>query len=424
MESKRPPPAPPRLMTIPPPKGNTKVYLILLGLFLCAIFGYDHWYQYRSLARRPFPIDPNSSATPLRPGVKHVNQKTRGNLAGMIKARRIKKSVMRKGSSAMRADQYGFNNPPDLFPQSCQVTATGDSFLFLGEDFYKTFPMRLAKDLGEPVYNASSPGVGPVSPILRYVSTDAFKKNKPKVLVWGFTETAIFFPSHFKAFKRRPLKWKAPNLDRRIKRFFHVWLRASALKRRAVPLIADVEDAFGTYKSKQVVISKIPKVGPVLFYKKSMQIQSTPRTMENLEATADLMANFDQWCRDRGITLITFIIPEKAEMMEEWVPQKWIKRLKKAGAYDLIPTMNRLLKERGMEIVDISPALRASFLRAREAAEPEKEVPFIMDDTHWSPAGMDASARVLTHAIRRILNPPGGDGIVLPSPSKTSSEPQ
>ncbi len=303
-------------------------------------------------------------------------------------------------------DEFGYRNIPPTATNTYGVVVTGSSFMNSGSPMTNMIASRLSQALGMPVYNAAFPGRGPFIGLVRFLQDERFVRNPPRVLVWGVVEREIgghafggllyqvellvkrtIEPTtHASGFLWRnlhpgSLKTALPNssaiaqLSRRAWTFTHYYV-------------------FGRINPEITVADPSWKGPPFLFYSAAIESlgwtpeqRMVPSVVEDIVIVSDYM-------RNRGITLVVLLIPDKEQVYREYLPA--------TAASETSPTLPSCLLalEEGLRGRDVPVVNMLPVFRQRASAG---ELLYWRDDTHWNDAAIGLAARRCADEVAGLL---------------------
>ena len=287
-------------------------------------------------------------------------------------------------------DGDGFRNPPGL--SGARVVLIGDSFiegLQVADD--ELVSTRLAEMLNVPVANLGRTGYGPqqeLEVLRRHVL-----RYQPQTLVWAFYEgNDLQDVRSYEAQRQRVVKSRSDSPSRlRYGRSFSrnaaLWLLRSWNAEPAIPARLRA-GAFHDSTGAEVNIYFSCGVHEGAADGALGRVES-----DELKRFQAILGQAHALCRERGIDLIVAFVPSKFRVLHDLCrfgadspcPDWPIDELPKAvenAARDASPEIGFL---------DLTPVLRS---RAEAG-----ELPYLADDTHWSPEGHRTATAVLAEFI-------------------------
>jgi hypothetical protein len=263
---------------------------------------------------------------------------------------------------------------------------------------------QLSRLLGVPACDATHMAAGPSRGAFDLLGSEAFRREPPRALVWGFVERSIRgegFPTwppqpprSATARERLTSLWqtvrRGPDSIRRhltrwsLLRRWSIAIRAEAAWRLAGQLITD-----------KVLIGQRPD-GLMLFYRDG--VRSLERTAEQrgLDQVAEGIQSVNAECRRRGIHLVVLLVPDKGHVYRRWLKPADRPKLPEPSALDDLAVR---LAAKGVHAVNLLPV----FLSRSGDGQPLLYYP---DDTHWNEDGIRlAMAAVAASLADRGIRP-------------------
>jgi hypothetical protein len=280
-----------------------------------------------------------------------------------------------------------------------------------GAPMTNMFGARLSRKSGLPVYNYVEAGRGPIWAMQAFFETERFRGKYPEVLVWGLVEREIHsrmlagsliydlwvkehpeeqerhigkvsvrLPSVLNHFKPRSLKRVLPNtsaiaqVSRRVWNLFRFY-------------------AFGLLNPQVIPAATSVNGQPVLFYGESLNAMrwgNASRDIDKVVWAIDYLADF---CDRKGIALVVVLIPDKAQVYRDRLPQTV------TAGREPVPESCLWALEAGLASNAVSVVnLLGPF---RQKAE-EDELLYWADDTHWNTQGIALAAELTWERIREL----------------------
>ncbi len=307
-----------------------------------------------------------------------------------------------RGRIEVVTDRRGYRNEPRLADTYCPVVVTGDSYMDQGLTNADMPAGQLRRLLGVPVYDQSHMAAGPCEGVHRVLSDAKFRRQPPKVIVWGFIERNLFGhrfvpwpPPSDESQEPEALSERLGALRRAangVPRQVETWLtRWSLLKRWAIALRAEAAwRLFGELLTDKVIVGQGP--GDVMLFLRG-SVRRLERTPEQRKVglIAEAIASIHAECRRRGIHLVVLLIPDKGHVYRRFLP---------SGERPAIPEPNVLtalearLEPRGVHAVNLLPL----FLSRNGPDEPLLYYP---DDTHWSEHGIHVAMEAVAAELHQ-----------------------
>lgn len=297
-------------------------------------------------------------------------------------------------------DADGFRNPPSL--SKARVVLVGDSFiegLQVADD--ELVSARLSELLGAPVANLGRTGYGPQQE-LEVVRRHGLK-HRPKTLVWAFYEGNDL--QDIRAYESevqrvRKARDDSPSRLRHGRSFTRnaaLWLIRTWNADPAVPARLRT-GIFNDPTGAEVDVYFSCGVHEGAAEGALGRLES-----DEMEVLRDILAEAGELCRERGVDLIVAFVPSKFRVLRDFCrfdadspcPSWPIDELPKAvedAARSASP---------GIGFLDLTAAMRS---RAEAGG-----LPYLVDDTHWSPEGHHAAAVALAEYINQRDGDASGD---------------
>lgn len=319
-------------------------------------------------------------------------------------------------------DGDGFRNPPGL--AKARAVLVGDSFIEgLQVTDRELVSSRLAELLGAPVANLGRTGYGPQQE-LEVVRRFALK-YKPQTLVWAFYEgNDLQDVQTYEDQRQRVLKSRSDSAYRR--RSARSFARNAALwllrTWNAEPMIPARSRAGTFHDSKGAEVD--------VYFSCGVHEGDDDEAFGRLESDElmrfqEILSQAHEICRRREIDLIVAFVPSKFRVLRDFCRFEADSPCPDWPVDELPEAVERLARDVSPEIgfLDLTPAMRT---RAEAGA-----LPYLIDDTHWSPEGHQTAAAALTEfiggrgtsangsrdPIRAKLGGASGSGGRLPAPS-------
>jgi hypothetical protein len=329
---------------------------------------------------------------PFRPNQRYENARAYGDLANMGNLRELREYH----AEVVVTDAAGYRNPSGLGERGeARVVVTGTSFTAgteVGED--ENLAARLTARLGVPVYNAAlaDPDLTTLRGIARRVGA------MPGVLVFEYLEGREA-PTPAVGGAPRPLRCPlgVGDASSPICRAFNHWYeraRVSPVRvaaRRALRLVQD--DRLFPNPDRNAVLRARLRGGPEMLF------QGTDAAWRPAPTTIAAAERYFTWLERRlrrdGVRLLVVLAPRKYTVYGPLVDGG-------IGDVDtgarLLTRIAQRLTDRGVPVVDLTPALRAA---ARDSLAAGRYV-YFLDDTHWNARGIAVAADTVAAAVARL----------------------
>lgn len=305
-----------------------------------------------------------------------VTMPTCGDLSYNIRHRQVWRLT------TFTTDPVGLRNPPWTSPP--RVVVVGDSYVAGANlDDAETISARLARELGEPVYNAGSPF--PVRELGRLPADPRFRGAPPRAVV-------IMLASHNLVAPEAPdhPTWTLPedpllrSAEEVVGRTLERVTRDSRLAGWAGRQVGRVRGLVGVHPYREVRWGDVP----ALCLSPREQRYLDHRAAEHAERLA---AGLRSW-RDRlaasGTTLIFAPVPSSAVVYPELFSPRDL-----GEGEPLVAACVAATRRAGIMTVDLLPAFRAN------------RTPYLFEvgDSHWSPRAVEVAAAAIAAELGPLL---------------------
>lgn len=378
--------------------------LLWAGMLCADWFFRFTWYRWQvTLISRPAAVFEGPEAPMLR---REVPEIVGGDLTSLLGLPGVAKRFARpRPPTTLITDEFGFRNEPPTRGKIYPVVVAGDSYMVEGASLDDLFASRLAKAVGQPVYNYAYPGRGPLFSVERLLRDERFSTHPPRVLVWGLVEREIGGDMIASMASRLAERDRAAAAHPAEVRFNGSALSSKALKTSlpSTSVIAQASkklwnrvryDVFGAI-TPEVAIATEPIDGqPMLFYTWAVNAMRWTDSERKPAMVIDSIRYLSTYCRDRGITLVVVLIPDKEQVYRERLPAS----LGTASGPFPDSALNGIekgLKDGGVRVVNLLAPFRA--------AAQKGELLYWPDDTHWNSRGMDLAATQVGESIRDVF---------------------
>jgi len=348
--------------------------------------------DYRGVFHTPTPpwLRPGNAADPDLLFVREPNRRLRlafqgADLHGLSGA-----TPTRIHQCDTTLDADGFRNPPGL--TEARVVLVGDSFiegLQVADD--ELVSARLAELLGAPVANLGRTGYGPQQEL------EVLRRHglnyRPKTLVWAFYEgNDLQDLRSYESERQRVLKSRFDSAYRL--RYGRSFARNAGLWllrwRNAEPVIPARLRAgiFSDSTDAEINIYFSCGVHEGAAAEALGRVESDE--METLRA---ILAQAHELCQERGVDLIVAFVPSKFRGLRDFCRFDADSPCPEWPIDELPSAVENAARGASPEIgfLDLTAAMRS---RAQAG-----ELPYLVDDTHWSPEGHRTAAVTLAEFI-------------------------
>jgi hypothetical protein len=302
-------------------------------------------------------------------------------------------------------DEFGFRNQPPVRERTYPIVAAGDSYMVAGVSQDDMFGQWLERIGGQAVYNYAYPGRGPLFGVERFLRDERFRKDPPRVLVWGLVEREIggvMFagmasrlaaldqgPSNvatsgrinWNAFTPEALKTSLPSTSVIAQASKKIWNRVRYL-------------VFGAITPEVAMSTASVEGRPLLFYTWSVKAMRWTPEERKPEMMVDVIRTLSNYYRERGVKLVVMLIPDKEQVYRELLPPS----LGEAGGPIPDSTLNDI--EKGLKNRDVCVV---NLLEPFRAAAQKGSLLYWPDDTHWNSKGMELAAQRVWNAIEDVF---------------------
>ncbi len=382
---------------------------LIVGCVWLVLFAGDwwmrfHWFRWQSTwtVRR----SADSAGELIRPVVGVTNAARRGDdLTYLLGVSSVASQYEEpRPAAVIWLDEYGYKNVPPTIGRRYPIVVSGDSFMEDGMTMEDTFPARLAQVSGLPVYNHALQGWGLFLSVARFLESDRFHRDPPRVLVWGVTEREVS-GSYFEG-----LNYQLYTLEHG---------RGSAAAAPALGLTPFTPGALGKALPNTSALAQLsarywtqiryrffgrlnPYVIPIeqeiggrrmLFYYPTIDAMSWGPAVRDVERVAGVVEYLNRTLAARGIALLVVLIPDKEQVYREYIPARFNPPERPLPDSCLIG-LEQALAVRGIRVVNLLPVFRERALFG--------ELLYWADDTHWNPDGIGVAARAVWGAISDV----------------------
>lgn len=300
-------------------------------------------------------------------------------------------------------DPAGYCNEPLPAGKRYSVVMMGDSFMLsLGT---QNVAQVLASIGDISVYNHGMYGAGPFLEIRKFLSADRSDLN-PQVVVWNLSARELGAP----LFSRQPVetwfsqpKTGIPGQATASSRVdWGAW--APSVLRDAWPntSAAAYYSRIAWSQIKLLVFREWPGdvrgaddpvFGPMLFYGENLRLLPYYTPEQDAPAVAQTVKRVAAGFRERGVSLVVLLVPEKEQIYIRALPEE--ERQALAQGPELLAAIEGGLKAAGVSVVNLMPVFQEATARGEQL--------YWRDDTHWNDAGIRLAAEELWRVVEPLL---------------------
>ena len=300
-------------------------------------------------------------------------------------------------------DPSGYCNEPLPAGKRYDVAMVGDSFMLsLGT---QNVAQVLASIGGIPVYNHGMYGAGPFLEIRKFLGANR-PDLKPRIMVWNLSARELGAP----LFSRQPveawfgrsesglsetqagaprIRWDAwapselgkawPNTSAAAYYARIAWSQFKLIVFRGWPRdVRGVED---------------PVFGPMLFYGENLRLLPLYGPERDAPAVVQTVKRVAAGFRERGVTLVVLLVPEKEQIYTRALPEEDRQAL--ARGPELLAAIESGLRNADVPVVNLMPVFQEATTRGEQL--------YWRDDTHWNDAGIRLAAEELWRTVEPLL---------------------
>ncbi len=365
----------------------------------CTLF---HWHR-TWLPPKPTATAPDTSV-PTAPILRHVPAKRGAGLTAMIPIPWIRKAYEEyhpPRDEWMNPD--GYPNAPLAEGETWQAAVVGDSFMLsLGQ---KPFAEVLGEIGGIRVLTHARGAAGPFLELKKYVS-DPPLSSPPPILIWNLTarelgaELFLRQPVDFWFDSPRPVAVGSESCLSSV----HWELLSPEALSSSLPqtsLSAYVARKFWTAVRMllfrtwphDVLGAAPPQCAPILFYRENLRVLPL-LTPDQAPAIASVVTHVADRLRERDITLVVLLVPEKEQILLDALPEDL--QLAIRPSLTLIDDLASLLRSANIPTANPLPAFRS--------ATASGTLLYWRDDTHWNDAGIHLAAETTWQETSPLLS--------------------
>ena len=288
----------------------------------------------------------------------------------------------------LETDAQGFRTVRSRPPFTAVLC--GDSF-----SDNNSFADSLARATGLAVGNQAIKGRGTLA-MARFLEDWPPTYRHTRLVIWECAQRDVVADYTTLATRRRLLRQTAPNhwLWRESLLWpgnLDLYLNGSSLVKTLLAE-AKTEGKWAILKKRgEYIITgrrDLPQgVAPMLYLSTDEGIRPKPSRRTSIDSIADCIAAVNRDLQNRGQQLIFTIAPEKSIIYPERLPVGLVTRT------NYVPELNQALRQRGVYVVNIAPALRQAALAA------PRKLYYYTTDTHWTPRGMAVAAQAIADSL-------------------------
>jgi hypothetical protein len=375
-----------------------------VGALWLAIGVGDWWMRFRWFRwQDTWMIRPEIAEAPVARAGAYTNAAHRGgDLTGLAALPAFSAPFEEDHPQAVEwTDEFGYRNKPPTLDKPYPIVTVGDSYMVDGASFDTTFFSRLSDVSGVRVYNHAVVGRGSFAGILRFLSSERFRKSPPRVLIWGIIEREIA-GGYFAGLVAQLQYHRIGGASRESKQRYDLGFLSAKNLRRSLPNTS----AFAQLSAKAwnriryymfgnvhpyVVVPQGEVAGrKVLFYREAIDAMKWPPQYRDLDKVTWAIGQVDHLCRERGIQLVIVLIPDKEEIYREHIPASQFS-VDQPLQPSCLDELARKLEQAGIP----AASLLQPFLRAASKGS----LLYYADDTHWNSEAIDLAARVVWQKI-------------------------
>lgn len=365
-------------------------------------FALFHWHR---TWLPPKPAATADSTIPLpAPILRHIPAQYGAGLSAMIPIPWIRKAYEEYHPPRDEwVDADGYPNAPLAEGETWQAAVVGDSFMLsLGQ---KPFADILGEIGGIRVLTRARGAAGPFQELKKYVANPPISPA-PSILIWNLTarelNSAFFLRQPVDSwFATHPTPLSAP-LPATVRAIDWPRLRPNTLSSTLPQTSLTAYFARKAWTAIRLLLFRTwphdvlgaddPQYGPMLFYRENLRYfaQSDPAQASDI---ADVVAHIADRLRDRGITLVILLVPEKEQVHLASLPPDICNSI-----VPIIALFDALASE--LRIRNIPTANPLPTFQAATAAGTRL---YWRDDTHWNDAGIRLAADTVWQEIAPTL---------------------
>lgn len=333
-----------------------------------------------------------------------VPARTGAGLTQMVPVRRIAARYAEEHPEYTEyRDAFGYCNAPRPEGTRYPVVMLGDSFMLsLGT---QNLAQVLATVGGIEVYNHAMRGAGPFLEMRNFIRSERFDPP-PRVVVWNLSARELGAPLFLRqsvdawfdqaapgaggaGLDRSGIRWDllAPSVLRKI------WPSTSLTAYLGRQAWAWVK--LGVFQGwpQDVLGADDPRFGPMLFYRENLRVLPLLVPEGNAPAVVQTVEKAARRFRERGMTLVVLLVPEKEQIHAAALSPADQAAL--ACGPGLLEAIEQGLKSGGVPVVNLMPVFQEATARGERL--------YWRDDTHWNDAGIHVAAEALWRVTGPLL---------------------
>jgi hypothetical protein len=377
------------------------LWLLLLAVDWAARFQTFRWQDQWLPKRTSIERDAGGAAVP---SVREIPAQTGAGLTQMVPVPWIAARYAEHHPGCVEHwDAMGYCNDPVPEGTPYPVVMLGDSFMLsLGT---QNVAQVLAGVGGVNVYNHARRGAGPFLEMRKFIGSGRFDPY-PKVVVWNLSARELGAP----LFQRQAVDYwfdrsRREGLELRNVQTGILWdYLAPAELHKAWPNTSLISYAGrrGWAQVKLLVFrgwpSDVlgmddPRFGPMLFYHENLRVLPLLTPEADAPAVVKMVAWVARRFRERGITLVVLLVPEKEQVHIRALPPADQEAL--ARGPELLAAIQAGLETNGVPAVNLLPVFLDATAQGTRL--------YWRDDTHWNDAGIHLAAVELWRVVEPLL---------------------
>jgi hypothetical protein len=142
-----------------------------------------------------------------------------------------------------------------------------------------------------------------------------------------------------------------------------------------------------------------PEFGPMLFYGENLRLLPTYHPEPDGQVIAQVASRVAAGLRERGITLVVLLVPEKEQIHWRALPPAMQAGV--AHGPELFASIEQGLEAEGVPVVNLMPVFQEKTAAGQRL--------YWRDDTHWNDDGIRLAAEELWRVVEPLLEEKSGD---------------